>query len=80
LNFLGTNNVTAMGFEKPLDSIGNIDHTATSQYTNGTMFNVDRISQLSGLAPTNTVQSYAPAQFASATGQLFGNAQAAAGR
>jgi len=79
-NFLGSNSVTAMGFEKPLDSIGNIDHTATSQYSNGTLFDVSKISQLNGMTPTNTLQAYAPAAFASASGQLFGTAQAASMR
>ena len=79
-NFLGSNSVTAMGFEKPLDSIGNIDHTATSQYSNGTLFDVSKISQLNGITPTNTLQAYAPALFASASGQLFGTAQAASMR
>lgn len=79
-NFLGFNSVTAMGFEKPLDSIGNIDHTATSQYSNGTLFDVSKVSQLNGMTPTNTLQAYAPAAFASASGQLFGTAQEASMR
>ena len=78
LNFLGINNVSSGGMEPPIDTKGNIDHTVMPKYTTGTMFNVDSLSHLQGATPTNSIQSWAPAQFASASGQLFGNAQAAA--
>jgi len=72
-NPLGVNSVHAGGVDRVPG-----DHLGVPQYTNGTMFSVDKISTLSGMTPTNTIQSYAPAQFVSASGQLFGTAQAAA--
>jgi len=68
-NYTGGNSVNVGGADKTPP-----DHSWGPNYTNGTIINTDGISKLTGVTPTNSLQTYSPALYASASGALTGSA------
>jgi len=56
--YLGGGSISVGGMDKTPP-----DHSWSPSYTNGSFINVNGVSQLNGLAATNSLQAYAPARF-----------------